>query len=187
MAETGTRKGNRVKIVDAALANFARHGYHGASIRKIAQECELNVPSIYYHFKNKETLFRIVLFETHERAMEEVRPQVNSSGSLMDEVSSIFDAILRHHVRNPHRTRMIFRMVYSAPDEICDEWAETRGKEYRELIIQAFLRNRPPHEAKRKLNCIIDTLESFLLSLSFPNRKTDRAPIYARSIDYILG
>ena len=186
MAQVRSRKGNQEKIIQAALSIFAEEGYHGASIRKIADACDLNVPSIYYHFKNKAELFRVVLFYTHDQAMAEIRDRLTENKDLGGEILSIFDAILRHHEHNPERTRIIFRMVYSAPDEICGEYSETRGREFRELIRKAFKRNPPRKRSKQKLNCITDTLESFLLSLSFPNQKTNRRPLYRRTIFYLL-
>lgn len=37
----------------AALVVFARHGYHGASIRSIAEAAGLSVPGLYHHYRSK--------------------------------------------------------------------------------------------------------------------------------------
>ena len=40
----------------AALGVFARHGYHGASIRTIAESAGLSVPGLYHHYKSKQAI-----------------------------------------------------------------------------------------------------------------------------------
>lgn len=40
---------------------FARHGYHGTSIRQITQKAGVNLAAINYHFGNKESLYRQVI------------------------------------------------------------------------------------------------------------------------------
>ncbi|KTR87870.1 hypothetical protein NS220_16935 [Microbacterium testaceum] len=48
-------------ILTAALEVFLEKGYHGASVREIAQRAGLTVPSLYYHHESKEGLLRDVL------------------------------------------------------------------------------------------------------------------------------
>jgi AcrR family transcriptional regulator len=53
--EEGT--GVRERILRAAIAEFARGGYHLTSLRAIAQRSGSNKPMIYYHFHGKEGLY----------------------------------------------------------------------------------------------------------------------------------
>jgi TetR/AcrR family transcriptional regulator len=50
----------RDTILDISMRLFADFGYEGVSIRQIAQEAGITLPSIYYHFGNKEELFKTV-------------------------------------------------------------------------------------------------------------------------------
>ena len=45
----------------AALEIFALHGYHGASIRMIAEAASLSVPGLYHHYKSKQALLAAVV------------------------------------------------------------------------------------------------------------------------------
>lgn len=58
-----SRKGERTAtaILDAAEFQFARHGYHGTSLRTIAREAGLQEPGIYNHFQGKEAIHAAVL------------------------------------------------------------------------------------------------------------------------------
>jgi TetR/AcrR family transcriptional regulator len=79
----------RGQILDAAFAEFAEHGFRGATIKRIAQRARLRSQAlIYWYFPAKETLFEAVLGQhlpiaqlvldlapLLERPPEEVLPQ----------------------------------------------------------------------------------------------------------------
>src|ERR1700757_4539092 len=47
----------RSQILDAALACFAKHGFHQTSMHDISAEAGISVGLIYRYFENKEALF----------------------------------------------------------------------------------------------------------------------------------
>lgn len=47
----------QVKLIEAAEHEFAKHGFHGASIRDITARAKANIAAVNYHFGSKETLF----------------------------------------------------------------------------------------------------------------------------------
>jgi AcrR family transcriptional regulator len=47
----------RGHVIDAAVSEFARHGYHGASTAAIAKRAGISQPYIYALFPNKRDLF----------------------------------------------------------------------------------------------------------------------------------
>jgi len=53
----------RQRILDQAQRLFLAHGYHGVSIRDIAQACGLSNAVLYYHFGSKQNLYFEVLRE----------------------------------------------------------------------------------------------------------------------------
>ena len=48
----------RAALLDAALHEFAAHGFEGASTRRIAARAGTHHPQINYHFESKEALWR---------------------------------------------------------------------------------------------------------------------------------
>ena len=50
----------RNAIVEAALAVFAAHGFHGAGTRQIAQAAGVSQPLLNHHFGGKDALWRVV-------------------------------------------------------------------------------------------------------------------------------
>jgi AcrR family transcriptional regulator len=60
-------KGERTRamLLDAAKRLFVSQGYHGTSMRQIADEAGLALGGIYNHFDNKEDIFIAILAERH--------------------------------------------------------------------------------------------------------------------------
>jgi AcrR family transcriptional regulator len=63
------REGSREKILRAALAVFARHGFEQASVRMIAAEAGVSPGLMYNYFGGKDELLRAI----HERGMRDVQ------------------------------------------------------------------------------------------------------------------
>jgi AcrR family transcriptional regulator len=57
----------RDKIIEAAAAEFAEHGFEGASTRRVAANAGVQHPLVSYHFKSKDGLWRAVLTSLNER------------------------------------------------------------------------------------------------------------------------
>jgi len=50
----------RRQILDGARTCFARHGYEGATVRRLEEEIGLSRGAIFHHFRDKEALFLAV-------------------------------------------------------------------------------------------------------------------------------
>jgi AcrR family transcriptional regulator len=50
----------RQEILDAARACFARHGYEGATVRRLEEATGLSRGAIFHHFRDKDSLFLAV-------------------------------------------------------------------------------------------------------------------------------
>lgn len=66
----------RRRLVEAALPEFARDGYDGVSIRRIAEAAEANVAAVAYHFGGKRGLYLAVARHVAERNGAAVAPLV---------------------------------------------------------------------------------------------------------------
>src|SRR5512140_3258307 len=65
--EKGTLRGGQTRagLVSAAYELFLEHGFHGTSMRQIAQRAGLALGGIYNHFTSKEEVFVAVLMAYH--------------------------------------------------------------------------------------------------------------------------
>ncbi len=82
---TPRRERARNDILEAALRMFVKRGYHGASMRQIAEEAGVALGSIYNHFNSKEHIFTAVFLERHPYI--EVFPlMLDTQGDTVEEV-----------------------------------------------------------------------------------------------------
>lgn len=65
----------RQRLIQRALDEFARVGFHGASIERIARKAGCNRALVYFYFKNKKGLFQAVLDEGVQLRRKEMAAQ----------------------------------------------------------------------------------------------------------------
>jgi AcrR family transcriptional regulator len=65
----------RARILDGARACFARHGYEGATVRRLEQSVGLSRGAIFHHFRDKEALFLAVAEQDTRRMADIVAEQ----------------------------------------------------------------------------------------------------------------
>lgn len=64
-----TAESRRDSVLDAAIVEFARHGFHAAATTAIARRAGISQPYVYALFGSKKALF----LETHTRVVEHIR------------------------------------------------------------------------------------------------------------------
>ena len=74
------------RILAAAAAEFAERGYSGARVDQIAHRAGVNKAMIYYHFRNKQELYRTLLRQTFTRAGERLQAIAALDLSPVDQV-----------------------------------------------------------------------------------------------------
>ncbi|MFF1556269.1 TetR/AcrR family transcriptional regulator [Streptomyces sp. NPDC058279] len=58
------------RIIEAGMAVFAESGYHGLSMRKVAQRLDVHAGSLYYHVAGKAELVRLMADRVAREAYE---------------------------------------------------------------------------------------------------------------------
>lgn len=91
--------GMRSTIIDKARSLFIEHGYHGLSMREIAEKVGVSKPALYYHFRDKEELFSAVL----------------SSG--LEQIGSRIDLISHQPVTSSKKISMFMEYILTQPTE----------------------------------------------------------------------
>jgi TetR/AcrR family transcriptional regulator of autoinduction and epiphytic fitness len=104
-------------LLEAAIAEFQKHGYEGASIDAIAAEAGISKRTLYNHFPSKEALFRSLVEEMGHRVRlfseleyrravplrDQLQRYAHASARLIQDKKTLalFRAILAEHVRTP--------------------------------------------------------------------------------------
>ena len=137
-------KGERTRaaIIDAAYQLFLCNGFHGTSMREIADEAGLALGGIYNHFSSKEDIFVALLSERHP--FLQILPALQAArGDTVEEL--VHDAAARmienlgdrHEVLNLMSIELvefegkhvpqIFQMFYPPLMDFAQRFAQVRG------------------------------------------------------------
>jgi AcrR family transcriptional regulator len=98
----------RAAILDAALAEFAEHGYAAASFSRIVERLGASKGTIYYYFADKEDLYLTVLERALGRVGSQVTPPgpIDSAAAFWQATEGLYRAIIEVVRRDPLVVRM---------------------------------------------------------------------------------
>jgi AcrR family transcriptional regulator len=60
------RAASRGRVLDAATAQFAAHGYYASRVADVARRAGMSPGNVYWHFESKEAILRAILSEGFE-------------------------------------------------------------------------------------------------------------------------
>src|SRR5438067_893703 len=81
----------RSQILDAALACFAKHGFHQASMHDISAEAGISVGLIYRYFENKEAVIS-AMADRHKKEIVDLIERAKQAPTLFESLEIIFTA-----------------------------------------------------------------------------------------------
>jgi AcrR family transcriptional regulator len=144
MSKPSTQKGDitRSEILKAANSLFVTQGFHGTSMRQIANSANIALGSIYNHFSGKEEIFETIFHDNHplmrvlpaiERARgDTIEAFVHDAANLM--VETIFDSpdflnlmFIETVEFNNRHLHGIFKTTFPRGIKIAEKLMETEG------------------------------------------------------------
>ena len=82
---------SRAAILSAAMDLISKHGFNGTTVEKIASEAGLSKGSIFWHFNNKENLFRAVIESIRSALLEGLIEGLSSEMSSKEKFNLLLD------------------------------------------------------------------------------------------------
>ena len=83
----------------AALEIFARHGYHGASIRMIAEAAGLSVPGLYHHYRSKQSILAAVVDAAMVEMLTHTQAAADDAGDCtVTRFENVVECLARFHM-----------------------------------------------------------------------------------------
>ncbi|MHB8463878.1 MAG: TetR/AcrR family transcriptional regulator [Acidimicrobiales bacterium] len=119
-----TADGTLRRVQEAALALFGARGFHGVSIREIANEVGVRASSFYAHLASKEQLLADLMMLGHEEHREGLRRALLESGADPEEQ---IRSVMREHVR--------FHATYSLLGRVCNRELAALSEDNRQRVI----------------------------------------------------
>ncbi len=149
-------KNKREEILQAAEEEFARNGYEGANISRIAKKVGVTHVLLYYHFQDKENLFREVLQRKIEQFIQSVLvPEGTENLHFMENIDTLITQNFNIMAQNAMLARLLVNETCQMPASLYDI-AHKQYSAYLERLQQALDReaaagNIVPSNAERLL------------------------------------
>jgi TetR/AcrR family transcriptional regulator len=80
-------------LLDAAVQEFAARGFDGAKVDRIARRARVNKAMVYYHFRHKADLYRVVLLERFGAIADQVTRVRHDGAPPDDQLRRFVDTI----------------------------------------------------------------------------------------------
>jgi TetR/AcrR family transcriptional regulator len=101
----------RNKILDAAIVEFAKHGFDSANINNIASEAGISVGSIYKYFDHKEDLFLTIIHYGVETLKNVLGSIIAEEEPFDIRIEKIIKAIQKYSREKEHLTKLYNEMA----------------------------------------------------------------------------
>ncbi len=143
----------RTRILDCAERLFAEHGYHGTSVRDIAQLADVQFALVGYHFGSKEELLdrvlerRSAVLNADRRAFL-VRAQAESGGSpvpLATLLEGFIGSIMRRAAGSDAGWRHYTRLIAAIGS--AEEWSDLTHRHFNEVAREYLAEIRRSYPA----------------------------------------
>ena len=93
-------------FLEAALEEFGAHGYHGGSVRAIANRVGVTLPTLYYHHSSKQDLLITLLTKSMHDVLVRCRHALTEAGDRPeDQLANIVECTTLYMT---HRRRLAF-------------------------------------------------------------------------------
>lgn len=114
-------KNKKEKILAAAEEEFAKNGYEGANMCRIAKKVGVTHVLLYYHFQNKENLFRELLQQKIEAFIQSVLPPEGTENlHFMQNIDNLIAQNFDFMAENAMLARLIVNETGAVPDSLKD-------------------------------------------------------------------
>ena len=115
------------KIMDVATQMFSERGYPAISIRDIAAECKVNIPSIYHYFEDKDDLYDRCCERAFQNIAEMLRVSLTSTGTTHERIKKFAVALSDVLLNNEQFRKLLQR-----------ELLLSQSKLFRGLVVNHF-------------------------------------------------
>ena len=105
----------RRELLDAAVAVFARNGFHASRVADIAEEAGVAHGLLYHYFRSKEEVLETIVRETWERLLADVERIEESGGPLDEQLRRFARTYLGSWLVAPDLVRVLVREVGRSP------------------------------------------------------------------------
>ena len=112
-ATRGNVEDKRKAILNAALSLITSYGFHGTSMKMIAETAHIAAGTIYVYFSNKEEMIKVLYQEIGYEINEIITRHHNPDLPFSQNFSAIWTEILKCYIADPRKPEFISQYTYS--------------------------------------------------------------------------
>jgi AcrR family transcriptional regulator len=130
-----SRVDTRTKILETATRLFSTQGYSNTSLSQVAKEAQVSKALIFWHFENKESLFRTALQRTLEPYFINVVDDLEGLSEI-DQIARLIDEYYRFVSQNMYSVKFVLSLLLREekhPDDLVGHMAELQ-RVFRNLL-----------------------------------------------------
>ena len=105
------------RIRAAAIELFTEKGYAATATREICERACVTKPALYYHFEDKEHLYRELVLGAWEGMFQELTAAAQRGKCARERLVNVLSADFALTVREPDIAAMHFRMIFAPRQE----------------------------------------------------------------------
>ena len=162
----------RLRILNVAMAMFARDGYEVTTNRSIAEASGVTSGAIYHYFASKAELYAAVFEAVVERVFSTFEMAIVGRATLVDQYAAVLDAVAMHNRQDPTLPAFVVGVASDAQrhPELDDLLRPSRRRSaafFRCLVRRAAERGElPPGTDLRAVEDLLNAVVSGLARLS---------------------
>lgn len=182
------------QILKQAMRLFLKKGYHGTSIDEITRAAGLTKGALYWHFKKKEDLLKIIVEDFEKRFLNKMIKKVNEvKGGAIDK----FDTLIRHNAAFAYYNRELCVSFTTLSAELVgghhpiESEIQRIYKKYQRFLSKLILQGKNEKVLKKEIDpevaalIIIGFYDGILLQWSMNKDEVD-GKLYVRTFRKII-
>jgi len=156
-------------ILNAAMDEFAQHGYEKASTNAIVREAGISKGMLFYYFNSKEQLFQDLVTHAYSSLRDTLlRPLDDMPSDFIERLRQLADRKLRTYMEHPHIIRFLGAVFLERdsghlPPPLLEELNATytlfRTKLYTEIDTSLFREDVPPEHSIQLIRWCLEGYE----------------------------
>ena len=176
-------KEKKKRIIDVATKEFAKNGYHDASISAIASKSGISVGAVYKYFENKQDLFLTIVDEGIHRMENMLLGLAQEDVDVIIKVEKILREIIKASREESILLKLYNSMTAINDDKLARQFAKEMETVTSEIYIEAIREGQKTGEVRADIDPQIAAwlIDDLFMSLQFSyagNYYSERYKVY---------
>lgn len=180
------------RILDAGEELFAERGYHGTTLRDVADRVGLRIPSLYNHFASKDALYGAVLARGIGPVVTLLSELAEAPAAERNDPRRVLEPVMRLLADRPHLPRLVLHETLSGGERLTPmlrEWMAPTFARAQALVEERGERRLAPEQAALVVLAMYHVVIGFFASAPLYQAVTGTdllaAPMLARQTELL--